>query len=133
MSENYAISPIDSEIRSTYFSDVVPPPPLTEKIISKELALASLREIPEIKTEELGTDHLLISAAGDRYTEMSLLTPQHSMETISIGFRGGHLQLVEMISERLAAHVGSLMLYFGSGDTPKLFTRKAEQGAAASP
>jgi hypothetical protein len=133
MSENYAVCAVDSEIRSAYFSEIIPPPPLTDGIITRELALAALREIPEIKTEERDTEHLFLKTSDDLYTEMSFLTPAHPMETVSIGFRGGHIELIEMIVGRLAAHVGSLMLYFGSGNDPKLFTRKAEQDAAANP
>jgi len=130
MSENYAVCVIDEEVLSTCFPGITPPPSLTEHRITKETAMKALREFPEIRIEEYDAEHVKIETPNAAYTEISFLVPHHPMESVSIGFRGGHVELIEKIMEVFALHFGSLMLYFGSGDVPKLFTRNAEQAAA---
>src|SRR4051794_28905833 len=101
MAENYAIASVDEKIRAIYFSGVVPSPPLTEQTLSPEIALASVRTLPGIRITQNDSEHVFLEAADGGYTEMLFLT--HSQpESASVGFRGGHIDLIKVIVKRLA-------------------------------
>lgn len=121
MAENYAVCPIDDEVIKSLIPDLSPSPAFTHSKLTKEVVLESIHEIPNLKVEENDAQHMSLETNESLYTELSLLNPNHPMETVSVGFRGGHIELIEIIMKNMSRKVGPLLLYFGSGENPRIY------------
>lgn len=120
MAENYAVCPIDEEVVATLVAYAPTQVGFTHAKITRDLVFQSLKQIEGLKIEEYDSKHYSIQTREGMRTELSLFDPHHRLEEISVGFRGGHEALILRIMEIMAKQVGPLLLYFGSGEEPRV-------------
>lgn len=133
MAENYAVTQATPRLLSECFSGTPEITQFSPRSISRERVETVLYSIPGLSSEARDSNHTFLESENGLYTEISFIGI-NAPENPSFGFRGGSIELIEHILDRLSTDLGPIILFFGSGEEPRLFNNThAEQPGAGQP